>query len=260
MTVRKLNARILFFAALVLGSASTPVLAADPPTYAFLSLVGDKLEIVVKEGAIGSNLDRNRHEEPIAIKDDMFDGVAVSVAAQAIAKLVPGAQMTALNTRSPALFQDQQVLFQIKGDEVSLPDAIRSALAAEKATHLVLLTKQPGRTKVQFLARGSDTGRLEGIGLYVDGSTRLREINSGKEGQGFIAPYFYARIALIDVARSKVIKTLPITATSILSTVNEEAGSRNPWTTLTLEQKINAVRHLIESEMNRAVPLLLRTD
>ncbi|MDP2368250.1 hypothetical protein [Rhodoferax sp.] len=218
------------------------------------------MEIVVKEGAIGSNLDRNRHEEPIEIKDDMFDGVAVSVAAQAIAKLVPGAQMTALNTRSPALFQDQQVLFQIKGDEVSLPDAIRSALAAEKATHLVLLTKQPGRTKVQFLARGADTGRLQGLGFYVDGSTRLREIDSGKEGQGFIAPYFYARVALIDVARSQVIKTHLITATSIMSTVNEEAGTRNPWTALTLEKKINAVRQLIESEMTRAVPLLFKAN
>jgi hypothetical protein len=62
--------------ALALGLAALlsplPALAAEAPVYAFLSLIGDKLGVVVNESSTGSHLDRNRREEPVAINTDVF--------------------------------------------------------------------------------------------------------------------------------------------------------------------------------------------
>lgn len=259
--MRKWSTYVLWFVAtLALSSGSGKVLAADPTTYAFLSVIGDQLEIVINEPSTGSHLDRNRHEDPVAIKDDIFDGVATMVAAQSIAKLVPGAQVMVLNSRSPVLFQNQEEVFRIKGDAITLPEAVSAALLADKATHLVLITKHRAPTRVEFADSGIGSGSLYGLGFYMDGTTRLRDIDSGKKGQGFIAPYVYARVALIDARSSRVIKTKVIAATSSVSTVDAEVATGNPWTALTPVQKINAIRSLIEQEVTRVIPLLFKTD
>ncbi len=251
---------ITIVALLVLGILPQLARAADVPTYAVLSLVGDRLGIVINEPSTGSHLDRNRREAPVAVTGDVFDGAVVAVAAQGIAKLVPGAQLAALNTRSPALFQDQEQHFRVTAGLVNWPEAIGAALSAQKATHLVLVTKHRAATRVEFLDSGTGSGSLEGLGFYVDGTTRLYDVDSGKRGQGFVAPYFYAKMSLIDVGSRRLIKSQTIAATAAVSSAQAEVATGGPWEALSPAEKVNAIRSLIQAEVARAVPLLFKAD
>lgn len=108
----------------------THTAAATPeiPTFAFLSLIGDKLDIVTAQAQTGSRIDQNRREPPVAILDPVFDNVAPTAAGEAVRKVIPRAELAILNSRSSVLFEKQRDLFDEKGGVMGIPDAIRTAL------------------------------------------------------------------------------------------------------------------------------------
>ena len=111
---------------------------AAPITMAVLSLIGDKLEIVVPQMATGSRLDQNRR----AALDDQsgaFDRFTLKAAADAIAK-VDSRIATELIGMAPSRLHDQpERIFD--GKQVALPGAIVDELERLKANYLLLITK-----------------------------------------------------------------------------------------------------------------------
>lgn len=89
-------------------------LPAVVPTYALLSLIGDKLDIVIAQLQTGSRIDKNRREPPLAIEDPVFDRAAAMAAGEAVRKIIPRAELAILNSRSPFLFEKQRELFDEK--------------------------------------------------------------------------------------------------------------------------------------------------
>lgn len=250
------NRRVMGALLLALGSWVTSARAADAPVYAVLSLVGDSLGIVVSEPRTGSHLDRNRRETPVPVTGDVFDSAVVLATAQAAAQRVPGAQFSALNTRSPSLFKDQHERFPIIGNTLAWPVAIGEALSAQGATHLILVTKHRAATRIEFLDADTGSGSLEGLGFFVDGTLKVRDADRKTEGTGFVAPYVYVRLALVEVASGQVLRTQAVTAASPVPSTRRDAAVGNPWEALSPVEKVNAIRSLIAREMARAVPLL----
>ena len=247
---------------MTLAFASTQTCAAAPeiPTYAFLSLIGDKLEIVIAQAQTGSRIDQNRREPPLAILDPVFDNTAAMAAGEAVRKVIPRAELAILNSRSPVLFEKQRDLFDEKGGVMGIPDAIRTALQNEKATHLILITKHRDEAQIQFVGTSDGAGLVEGLGFYVDGATGTRSGDTGEAGRGFIAPFVYARVTLIDVQTSKVIKRQTIKASMAISSARAQNDLTSPWAALSSAEKVSAINRLIQREMARVVPLLLKVD
>ncbi len=238
-------------------AASHAAESAPASVYAVLSLIGDKLDVVVAQAQTGTRVDANRRQS-IAIADAVFDNAAVSAVADAVRKLKPNAELAAINTRSTALFEKQRELFEQRGDTIQIPDAIRAALKNQGATHLFLITKRRDDAQAQFLNGLSDgKGRLEGLGFYLDGSIETKVASTGEGGRGFIAPFAYLNVALIEVASSKVIKTEKITASSPISAGRAQKDIGNPWEALSSVEKVRLVNLLIERELGRVVPELM---
>ena len=235
-------------------------LPAVVPTYALLSLIGDKLDIVIAQLQTGSRIDKNRREPPLAIEDPVFDRAAAMAAGEAVRKIIPRAELAILNSRSPFLFEKQRELFDEKNGFMTIPEAIRTALENEKATHLILITKHRDEAQFQFANASDGTGMLEGLGFYLDGATDTYSSATGDAGRGYIAPYVYAKVTLIDVQTSKVIKKQTIKASMAISSARAQENLASPWAALSSAEKVSAINRLIQREIARVVPKLLTAD
>ena len=69
--------------ALICISSSSYAADPAPATYAVISLIGDKINVVGARASVGSNLDRNR-QGAIAVQGRALDDTAVIAASDAI--------------------------------------------------------------------------------------------------------------------------------------------------------------------------------
>lgn len=268
--MRKFLCSTLFvtLSALIGTSAAAPAASATPPatsfaeapTYAFLSLIGDQLDIIVSRQQIGTLLDKNSREPPLLIQDPVFDNVAATVAGEAVRKVIPRAELAILNSRSPVLFEKYYELFAEKGDVIAIPDAIRTALKNEKANYLVLITKYRHEAKFNFSNAIDWGGMLEGLGFYLDGATGTKRGDTGEYGRGYIAPFAYMKITLVDAQTSKILGKQTIMASTTIASARAQENLASPWAALSSAEKVSAINRLIQREIGRAMPLLLKKD
>lgn len=237
---------------------SLPLSAQEKRVYSVLSLIGDRLDIVIARQQTGTHIDPNRRES-IAIDSATFDNTAARAIAAAVKKESVGSEVNMLNTRSPVLFNKHRELFAQSGDRIAMPEAIKDALKGQGATHLFLVTKLREDASISFAGGfGDGKGKLEGLGFYLDGSVITEDVASGARARGYIAPFAYFSIALIDLANARVLNKLKATASRAASSSATNADPGNPWAALSSAEKVSLVNHLIENEIARAVPELLK--
>ncbi|MBL8521490.1 MAG: hypothetical protein JNK75_12605 [Betaproteobacteria bacterium] len=255
-------------AAVLLAAATLPLHAqtASPapsqgteamPVYAMLSLIGDKLEIVIKQSQAGSNLNQNRRQ-PVPIDNPIFDSTAASAAGNAIKRVQPHAELAILNARSPVLFDRQQTLFESRGDKLAVPEAIVEAAKKQGANRLVLVLKRRDEANLMLRNWGDsfETGKLEGLGFYLDSTTNTATIHSETgqrtvSGIGFIAPFVYVDVMVLDTASLKVLGRRAITAASIATAGRAGQDIGEPWNALSSADKVRYVSQLIEREVTK---------
>ncbi len=236
-------------------ASPAPMPPSTPAVYGVLSLIGDKLTIIVAQPQIGFNLDPNRRRI-VPIEEPIFDSIALRATVDAVRATRPAAELAAINTRSPVLFEKQRDLFVENGDVLSVPDAILGALQAQQATHLILIAKHRDETKIQLTNIADGAGRLEGLGFFLDGSTETRDAETGHTGRGYISPYAYFRLTLIELPSRKIISRRNITATMPFTSGRAASGD-DPWTALTPTEKVQAIEALIKREIARVLPGML---
>jgi hypothetical protein len=230
--------------------AQTAASANTAPVYAILSLIGDRLEIVASQQQTGSKLDQNRRQT-VPINDAVFDNSAISAAGSAIIKQNSRAEVAALNTRSAVLFEKHRELFRQTDGVMSMPDAIKSAIEAQKATHFILLTRYNDEAQLKYLNGYDGAGRLEGLGFYLDLFNR----------RPVIAPYVYVKMVLVDMSNRRVVNTRLIRASMALRervpTVNG-INSEQAWETLTSAEKVQVIDQLLRDEITQITPDLIQ--
>jgi hypothetical protein len=249
---------ILVSAVLVMVTCAMPVSAQEKRVYSVLSLIGDRLDIVIAQPQTGTRIDPNRRET-LPIDGAVFDNTAARAIAASVQKISAAAELHMLNTRSPVLFNKHRELFAQSGDRIAMPDAIKEALKGQGATHLFLVTKIREDAANLFAGGTIDgKGKLEGLGFYIDGSMTTRDTASGAKGRGFMAPFAYFNVAVIELANAKVLKQLKATATRPVSAGAAKEDRGSPWAALSAAEKVSLVNELIEEEIARIVPELLK--
>jgi len=244
--------------ALSFSAAAQPAAApAAPPVYALLSLIGDKLDIVIAQPQTGTLVDRNRHE-PLPIADAVFDNTAISSAGDAIRRSIPKAELAALNSRSPVLFDRQRTLFADKDAILQVPDAIMNAIRAQQATHFVLISKHREEARLQFYGNVDGSGRLEGLGFYLEGGTVVTDSSSGESGRGYIAPFAYFTVTLADAKTMKILGRKSVTASTTISSARALEDRASPWQALSAAEKVSIINRLIQREVGRVMRELMR--
>lgn len=227
--------------------AATPV---DSRVFGLLSLIGNELNIVIARPQTGTLVDPNRRE-PLPVEDPIFDNSAINAAGNAIRKAIPRAELAVLNTRSAVLFEKQRDLFTDSNSVMTMPGAIVDALKAQQATHLMLITKHRAEAQLHFAGNSDGYGRLEGLGFYLDGSMLTSSASVGATGRGFIAPFVYVNVTLIDLKTMKILKRQAITASNTVSSARAQESNQSPWLALTASEKVNIIDRIVQREVGR---------
>jgi hypothetical protein len=243
--------------ALVWNPAFGQTSDSESRTYAVLSLIGDKINIVGHQATTGSKIDRNR-QVSLAVDHRALDNTAVLAAINAIKRLDARAATVGLTSSNATLYELQSELFEAQGRSAALLADIKELLQSQNATHLVLITKHRGDALLRLENSYTGSGKIEGIGFYMDADLRTKRTDTYASGPGFLAPFAYIKITLVDAKTMVVIREQTVEETTTLSTARAE-GSLNPADVLTAAQKAAALQAMIRKAIARAMPDVLRT-
>ncbi len=171
------------------------------PKYVVLSLIGDELTYVSKNGDQVSPDFRDSQAIRKSAKSDEWDMTALQVISRVLPKSVPGASLSFLKGSLPEYFADQADWFD--GDSLKLPERLKLAVYAEHAQFLVLLTKSPASTTFSDEHRVVGRDKLSGLGFYA---RPAQKTTGTDEEPPFIMPYVHAKLSLVDLSTRHVVR------------------------------------------------------
>ena len=236
-----------------LGMAAAASAAEGPRTYAVISLIGDKMGVVTYQMSTGSGIDRNRRET-IDVSDGLFDKIALTAIEKALNAQPDKPRSQLFELAAPSLFTRQDRFFS--DGKLILPEAIHAALKADGATHLLFVTKFRAEARMQADGSKVGSGVVEGLGFYIDHVTPMISNETGRKSNGFLAPFAFIRLSLVDLGSSAVLRQKNIEASTMMITANKK-DAYNPWDTLSPADKIEHLRYLVDTELAKGVASLL---
>lgn len=251
MKIRKVIGVSLFLT--VIGCTATASNADIPQThYAVLSLIGDSISVVMNQDSTGSLIDRKPHQS-VDLPPAAIDNAALLAADDALRRGHPERATVLLQTASPELHKLQSQL--IEGDHLVPSPDLQSALGKAGADYLLLISKRRDTAALQTDRVALGSGTLYGVGFYIDAYHRLHRQDTGQNAQGYLAPFAYFNVFLIDLKTSAVVAERNITASRTLSNALNKTSS-DPWDILNSEQKLRVLDDMISHQITKSVPEL----
>ena len=225
--------------------------------YAALSLIGETMTVVSYVGSTGSQLSRNRNE-PVSIGSRFFDITTLNAVQLSLKDLDVRMPVATYFGSSPSLFTEQHKLFD--GRRVVLSQDLIAAMKKEGATHLVVVTRHRAAAEIRMQDGHVGSGMLEGLGYYIDRNFRTMSYDTGGSGTGYIAPYVYLRVSLVDLASSAIERERYITWSRAIS--GATVPSQNPGNTdeprgLLAGKHLSVLGDALADEVRRAMPYLM---
>ena len=244
----------LLVAALALGANASAQQAAPPspipPTFALMSLVGDQFSVVLRREETSSRIDSNdRREFPIAAAT--LDDIAVGAAESAIKRLKPVSPVLRFSIRDPRLFALQEKLLVDSAESRGMREALAKLLRENGATRLVLVTKWRDDAQFQLVNMKTGTGKISGLGFYVDSYMRLTRVETGESTTGFLGPYAFVSVTLVDVATMAPIRSVPARESEMKLPLDAK-GAVRAWDALTPEGKLEALERVLRRAVDSA--------
>ncbi len=228
--------------------------ASAAPSYAVLSLVGDKLDIVTYQPQVGTQLDSNSHLA-LTLSQDDIDTAALRAINRSLRANAPGTPVALLAASTADSFAEQGRMFS--GAHVTLPAEIDAAVHREGVTTLVLVTRRRAEARLQAQDGYVGSGKIEGLGFYVNTIQRMKSRETGNRSIGYLAPFVYVDVALVDVATATVTRRATIATGHVIGTAHNPAGV-NPWDALSAEEKVSMLEQMLSEELEAVVPTLLK--
>lgn len=224
-------------------------------TYAILSLVGDRLLVVSYQPSVGTRQDSNLREY-LDLDTAALDNTAIAALDTAVKVSQPDARTVLLAVREPRALRAQEKALETDGSVREVVEALAPALTATGATHLILVTKERHETMIPLLHGHTGNGYLEGMGFYIDRTRRLRNSQTGERYVGYLAPFAYFRVSVVDLASMQVLKDDRVFA----SFTRGSTESLHPWDSMSAQQKVGALQSVLRREIARVTPALLPAD
>ncbi len=247
--------RLIAIALLLLAPLAAS--AQDSRKYAVLSLVGDKLLIVQREMSTGSRLDRNERTV-VELPDNSIDRAVTIAVDDALRRANPGSQPILLHSRRADLYEASYQSMDRRDGVARVYAAVKPILDKTPATHLVLVTKHRSRAMLRLRDGHVGSGFLEGVGFYVDHGTMARGVDTNDAEAGFIAPFSYLMISLIDLKTGQVVSQQHVIGSNAAAPRPLERNVGNAWQRLDEKEKVARLTEVIRDETARAVPVVLR--
>jgi hypothetical protein len=249
----RLARRALLAASLASAAALAVPMAAqaqEQRRVAIVSALGDSITVVQSEPTTGSHFKDRRVEDVFPVPEGIFDVYALGQLQKGLAG--GNALLIPLKLKSASALGDADKL--IDGSRWVGSDMLNQALKELNASHLVLLRPLRGPARVQMAQNTMGQGQLRGLGFYLDRNTFVRaESEAIAARRGFLAPYVYAELCVIDVAQGTVSASVPIRFAESMTT-NSVDGAGDAWDLLTTKQKIETLQESIRDEVAKQLP------
>ena len=94
---------------------------------------------------------------------------------------------------------------------------------------------------------------MEGLAFYIDRTYRTQRADNGEIDIGFLAPYAYLNVSIVEAPTLRVITGLPVRASSVRSPVRNKETVLNPWEALSSAEKVQLLRDMVRREVSTAV-------
>ncbi len=254
---RRLLAALVPASSALLGVLMSPGAGAQGSArvIGLMSLVADEFVVVGQEGTTGTKLDQNAREV-VRIDGGAIERVVLGTAMKAVARVQPNAKVMPMLVNEPRYYRGQADW--IEGDKATLPAELTEALRNAGMTHLVLVQKHRADARMNTGRVSLGTGKLEGVGFYVDRITRLQLEGTSERTVGYFAPYLYARVLLVDLGAMRVVAKREVTRGDVVLASQTGAAGGDPWDWLDAKGKLQAIAAMIERDIGEAVSDLVR--
>ncbi|MCV2370111.1 hypothetical protein [Roseateles oligotrophus] len=251
-----ISAAALLGAAGLSGHAAAALSVGADAKFAALSLIGDSINVVTFQPTLGSKMDRNI-KQSAAITNAPFDVTALRAIQASVKQAMGAAEVLLYRSPSIELFGDPWALFD--GSKLVLPPDLVAAMKKDGASHLLLLTRNRQDAKLATTQGSVGSGRLEGIGFYVDRQKRMNNSATQESGIGFLAPYTYLQLSLVDLSNAQVLQQQSISSSQTIGSPRSEDGF-DPWKALSPEEKVSTLERMIEREVGQTVLELIKPN
>jgi len=149
--------------------------------------------------------------------------------------------------RDPRLFALQDKLLAESGDSHDMSVALHDLLAKAGATDLLLVTKRRADALFPVVdGTVSGGGQIGGLGFFIDDVTRMYDTTHLQTGEGFLAPYAYIMVSLMDIGTMKLVRSKAVQQSSMALTV-EAVNAVRAWDALTAAEKVKALDGVIST-------------
>jgi hypothetical protein len=99
------------------------------------------------------------------------------------------------------------------------------------------------------------TGKVAGLGFYVDPWTRLKRSDTMESSRGFLGVFTHFQLVLINLQSNAIEAHERVVVGTTYSAARAE--DRTPWNALSPAQKIRALESLMKREIERLLPAML---
>jgi hypothetical protein len=182
-----------------------------------------------------------------------IDHAALLAADNALRSANPDAKASMLMVNDPAVYEAQSHALDDGSAVRSILPSLARILGSAKATHLILFSKQRHDAVFTIDKGHVGNGKIEGLGFYVDRITTLRVLGNVDNDVGFLSPFAYFRISIIEIASGKVLADREVLA----SETHPSHSAVHPWDEITAQQKVNELQTMLSKEISAGLPPLL---
>lgn len=226
-----------------------PALSQTSRSIAVVSLIADGLRVVGQEATTGTLASRNP-TEVTALNFDSLELPALKASMNAVLATDAQAKVLPMKIVDPAIYAAQGSF--LNNNRAVLPKAILEPLLKANISHLLLVTRQRADARLDTGLTTFGAGKLEGVGYYLDSETKLRQQGSAEMTVGYLAPYVYARVSLIDLKTLTIERSLTTASGWVYTATNTGTGG-DPWQIFSDAKKIEVLRTMIEKQLTELV-------
>lgn len=229
--------------------------AADHPgKLAVMSMVGHELTLVQSTSQVGSRIPPRREALPMG--SGLLDQRATLALDKQARSFITAGNIVLMSAQGQMWTELQR---DALAGEAGMKDMIATVTDVARrggCTHALALIKHRGVAKIRLERESIGHGMLEGLGFYVDTVINTVKEDSREQGIGILAPYAYMKLLYIDATKVSLISSE--VSEAAVGIAPEMGDMRHPWDALDAEQKTRTLTNLVEQELARLVPKVMK--
>lgn len=242
-------------AAAGLASVARMAHASDKPTkLAILSMVGHEIKVVESAAQVGSRVPPRAEALPVG--NGLLDQKATLALDKQARAFMPADNIVLMSAQGQMWSELQRDALVGEAGMRDLVATVTDVARRGGCSHALALIKHRGVARIRLHDTSIGHGMLEGLGFYIDSTINTVSTDSREQSIGILAPYAYMKLLYIDANKVSLIRSEVTEASRGLGP--EMGDMRNPWEAFNAEQKARFLTNLVEQELARLVPKVMK--